>query len=58
MDTLSSFSNMPGMITVIFLGPLNPKTFVSWNTKANCNAGFCLLIYYVIKGVEYAFGLT
>lgn len=54
MDTLSSFSNMPGMITVIFLGPLNPSTFVSWNTKANCITGFCPLINCVIKGVECA----
>lgn len=33
METCSSFSNIPGTITVIFLGPLNPSTFVSWNTN-------------------------
>lgn len=33
METLLSFSSIPGMITVIFLGPLNPSTFVSWKEQ-------------------------
>lgn len=40
MHTRSSFSIMPGMITVIFLGPLKPKTFFSWNMITHCVTWF------------------
>lgn len=32
---------MPGTITLIFRGPLKPKTFVSWETEKELNTG-CL----------------
>lgn len=46
MDTLSSLSSMPGMITVIFLGPLNPSTFVSCNTRAKLYSRLFVSVCY------------
>lgn len=52
MDTLSSFSSMPGMITVIFLGPLKPRTFVSWKRIICVSSRFYRLLCCVKQCVS------
>lgn len=46
METLSWSIFIPGMITLILRGPLNPKTFVSWKCfkKSSASSVFLKLI--------------